>query len=335
VLPGRQGRRRAISIGVDRVGHADGSQMAVVSRRLTGLAQPRPRRSEFPLGLDEPQTSWILGHPFSLHRDRRCPASSALRTRLAARGCHIGVSELWQAGDSCPRPGCGHALSRVRSPDHLRGQRSHPLPVASSSEPSRTGRVWGLLRRARGYEADLADGRTLWDVMSERYGITLEVSAAPLRQSRVRDRSVVSRTTLMASSDGLALGRLLSERRGGDFRILAHSVFEGAPELRRASCPSTSRDARGHSQEPGTRRARPCDYLSRGRCHRCVSRRNGLDQRHTVRTALDPVWRSFTAKLAASPGTTVVPLFLRRCQLAPVPARFPPAPRPAARAVDP
>ena len=42
-----------------------------------------------------------------------------------------------------------------------------------------TGRV-SLIRRAKGYESDVASGRNFWDVMFERYGLELDVMAGAL-----------------------------------------------------------------------------------------------------------------------------------------------------------
>lgn len=42
-----------------------------------------------------------------------------------------------------------------------------------------TGRLQ-LIKRADGYEQEVANGRSFWSVMADRYGLTLEVTAGSL-----------------------------------------------------------------------------------------------------------------------------------------------------------
>ena len=42
-----------------------------------------------------------------------------------------------------------------------------------------TGRL-ALIRRAAGYEADMAQGQAFWDVILARYGLSLQISAGSL-----------------------------------------------------------------------------------------------------------------------------------------------------------
>lgn len=166
-----------------------------------------------------------------------------------------------------------------------------------------------LIRRARGYEAELAQGRDFWEVMSRRYRIELEVMSGTLESLPRQGPLVVVANHPYGLLDGLTLGRILSERRAGDFRIMAHSVFEGAPELRRVILPIDFAETRGARATNLATRAEALDYLARGGAI-------GVFPGGTVSTAatpfgppLDPLWRSFTAKLAIQPTTTVVPVF--------------------------
>jgi putative hemolysin len=166
-----------------------------------------------------------------------------------------------------------------------------------------------LIRRARGYEAELAQGRDFWEVMSRRYRIELEVMSGTLESLPRQGPLVVVANHPYGLLDGLTLGRILSERRAGDFRIMAHSVFEGAPELRRILLPIDFSETREAMARNLATRARALDYLAGGGAI-------GLFPGGTVSTAptpfgppLDPLWRSFTAKLAARPDTAVVPIF--------------------------
>ena len=98
-----------------------------------------------------------------------------------------------------------------------------------------TGRL-RLIRRAEGYEHEVAAGRDFWQVMVERYGLSLDVIGGSLT-SIPRDGPLI----LIANHpygilDGLMMGHILSATRG-DFRILANSVFRKAEDLNRIVLP--------------------------------------------------------------------------------------------------
>ncbi|WP_432816956.1 lysophospholipid acyltransferase family protein [Sulfitobacter sp. JB4-11] len=169
-----------------------------------------------------------------------------------------------------------------------------------------TGRV-GLIKRARGYEDDIRAGQTLYSVMAERYGLTLDVVSGSLDMIP-RDGPVI----LIANHpygilDGLMLGQILSQSRG-DFRILANAVFNRAPDLNRTLLPisfETTKEALALNLK--TRRT-ALDYLAEGGAV-------GVFPGGTVSTGarpfsrpLDPVWRSFTARMIAKSRATVVPV---------------------------
>lgn len=170
------------------------------------------------------------------------------------------------------------------------------------------GRI-GLIRRARGYEEELAQGRDFWDVMCRRYGIGLEVIGGTIEAIPREGPLVVVANHPYGILDGLTLGRILSARRGGDFRIMAHKVFERAPELRRVLLPVDFSETRAAAAQNLATRAQALEHLAQGGAI-------GIFPGGTVSTAptpfgpaLDPLWRSFTAKLVVRPGTTVVPIF--------------------------
>jgi putative hemolysin len=109
--------------------------------------------------------------------------------------------------------------------------------------------------------------------------------------------------------DGLMLGHILSERRGGDFRILAHKIFRKAEDLDRVILPiSFDETKEALAQNVETRKA-ALDYLSEGGAI-------GVFPGSTVSTSakpfsrpMDPGWRTFTAKMIAKSGATVVPVW--------------------------
>jgi putative hemolysin len=108
--------------------------------------------------------------------------------------------------------------------------------------------------------------------------------------------------------DGLMLGHILARTRG-DFRILAHHVFRKAAELERVILPISFDETREAQEQNIETRRLALGYLAGGGAI-------GIFPGGTVSTALkpfgrpmDPSWRRFTARLIATSGATVVPVF--------------------------
>ena len=170
-----------------------------------------------------------------------------------------------------------------------------------------TGRV-SLIKRARGYEDDVANGNDFWQVMVQRYGLNLDIVGGSL-DNIPRDKSLI----MIANHpygilDGLMLGHILTQTRG-DFRILAHKIFRKAEDLNRVILPISFDETKEAVKLNLETRKVALDYLNNGGAI-------GIFPGGTVSTAanpfthpMDPAWRSFTARLIAKSGATVVPLF--------------------------
>jgi len=170
-----------------------------------------------------------------------------------------------------------------------------------------TGRL-RLIRRAKGYENDVAQGRDFFEVMADRYGVSLDVRAGALSNIPKDGPLILVANHPYGILDGLMMGYILSVVRG-DFRILANSVFHKAQDLRRVILPiSFDESKEGLRQNLATRKA-SLDYLAQGGAI-------GIFPGGTVSTSakpfsrpLDPDWRAFTAKMVAKSGATVVPIY--------------------------
>ena len=170
-----------------------------------------------------------------------------------------------------------------------------------------TGRL-RLIKRAEGYEDEVAAGRDFWAVMVERYGLSLDIVGGAL-DNIPRDKPLI----LIANHpygilDGLMMGHILSMVRG-DFRIMANSVFKKAEELNRVLLPISFDD---------DREAMAMNIATRKEALRYLGERGaiGIFPGGTVSTAakpfskpMDPGWRSFTARMVAKSDATVVPLY--------------------------
>jgi putative hemolysin len=170
-----------------------------------------------------------------------------------------------------------------------------------------TGRL-RLIRRADGYEREVERGRDFWEVMVERYGLSLEVVGGSVANLPAEGPLVVIANHPYGILDGLMMGHILSSVRG-DFRILAHRVFRKARELDRIILPVSFDETREAVATNLETRRTALDYLGRGGAI-------GVFPGGTVSTAarpfgppMDPGWRNFTAKMIAKSGATVVPIF--------------------------
>ncbi len=170
-----------------------------------------------------------------------------------------------------------------------------------------TGRL-SLIRRAAGYEREVAGGRDFWAVMADRYGLSLDVVGGSLSNIPATGPLILIANHPYGILDGLMMGHILSQVRG-DFRILAHRVFRKADDLNRIILPIAFDETKEALKLNIETRKTAHDYLRGGGAI-------GIFPGGTVSTApkpfarpLDPVWRTFTAKLISKSGATVVPVY--------------------------
>ena len=171
-----------------------------------------------------------------------------------------------------------------------------------------TGRL-RLIKRARGYEHEVARGRDFFDVMVDRYGLSLDVVKGSLENIPQTGPLIFVANHPYGILDGLMMGHILSRTRG-DFRILANSVFRKAEEVDRVILPISFDETREAMALNIETRKRSLDYLAQGGAI-------GIFPGGTVSTArkpfsarpMDPGWRSFTARMIAKSGASVVPMY--------------------------
>ncbi len=170
-----------------------------------------------------------------------------------------------------------------------------------------TGRK-SLIRRARGYEAEVARGRSFWEVIPEKFGLSLDVVGGSLDNIPGTGPLILTSNHPYGILDGLMLGHLLDQRRDG-FRILANAVFKRAEALDRVLLPISFDATKEATRLNLESRATALSYLAEGGAI-------GVFPGGTVSTSarafgppMDPVWRNFTAKMIAKSGATVVPVF--------------------------
>lgn len=187
------------------------------------------------------------------------------------------------------------------------GAKSRAGRVFIRSVENITGRP-RLIRMAMGYDEEVDRGRDFWEVMAERYRLKLTVTDADLARIPREGPLVVVANHPFGILDGLAMGRILSMTRGR-FKILANTVFTKARDLQDVILPISFDDSRAAIEENLRTRSEALSWLGQGGCI-------GIFPGGTVSTsarpfgrAMDPAWKTFTAKMISRTGAAVVPVF--------------------------
>lgn len=170
-----------------------------------------------------------------------------------------------------------------------------------------TGRL-GLIRRATGYEDEVARGRDFWSVIVERYGLSLDVVGGSLTSIPANGPLVLVANHPYGILDGLMMGHILSQVRG-DFRIVAHRIFRKAAELDRVILPINFDETKATARENIAVRSEALRYLGAGGAIGIFPGGGVATAARPFGRPMDPVWRNFTAKMIVRSDATVVPVF--------------------------
>ncbi|MCE8517082.1 lysophospholipid acyltransferase family protein [Ruegeria pomeroyi] len=170
-----------------------------------------------------------------------------------------------------------------------------------------TGRL-GLIRRAQGYEREVARGRDFWAVMAERYGLTLDVVGGELANIPQDGPLILIANHPYGILDGLMMGHILSHTRG-DFRIIANRVFRKAEDINRIILPISFDDSREAMQLNIDTRRQALNYLGQGGAIGIFPGGTVSTGLHPFSHPMDPGWRGFTARMVAKSNAVVVPVF--------------------------
>ncbi len=192
-------------------------------------------------------------------------------------------------------------ISYATSADGLMGQ------LFIRSIENITGRI-GLIKRAKDYDIEVAEGRNFWEVIVERYNIKMNLIKGSLEHIPKKGPVVIVSNHPFGILDGLLLGYILSKTRD-DFKIIANRVFRKAKDLDKVVLPISFEESReGNLQNINTRNE-AIRFLKGGGLI-------GIFPGGTVATSaklfsrpLDPFWKRFTSKLILKSGATVVPIF--------------------------
>lgn len=165
-----------------------------------------------------------------------------------------------------------------------------------------------LIRMALGYEKEVSAGRDFWEVMTERYGLTVDTGTEGLANIPRNGPLIVVANHPFGILDGMAMGRILSETRG-DFRIVANNVFHRSEELSRIILPISFDDTKQSRRTNLATRKEALRFLADGGTVGVFPGGTVSTARKPFGNAIDPSWRTFTARLVERSGATVVPVF--------------------------
>jgi len=231
---------------------------------------------------------------------------------VLSQGCHLALANrvtglIWPQTFTEPSPNMTTRRQIARDISYAHSAQSGPGRALIRLMENSTGRL-RLIKRAAGYEHDVAQGRNFWTVMAERYGLSLDIAGGALSNIPKDGPLILIANHPYGILDGLMMGHILAETRG-DFRILAHRVFRKAEDLNTVILP-VSFDATKEAMRTNLQtRKTALNYLGQGGAI-------GIFPGGTVSTAarpfdhpMDPGWRGFTARMVAKSNATVVPLF--------------------------
>ncbi len=170
-----------------------------------------------------------------------------------------------------------------------------------------TGR-FKLIRHARGYDKDMAEGRNFWDVVPGKYKISLNVISGSLDNIPKTGPVIVLANHPFGILDGLMLGQIMSRTRG-DFRILAHKVFSKADDINDNILPISFDETREAMALNLQTRREALQLLKNGGAVGVFPGGSVSSPRRMFGFPMDPAWRTFTAKMIARSNATVVPVF--------------------------
>jgi len=170
-----------------------------------------------------------------------------------------------------------------------------------------TGRL-RLIHRARGYDKDIDENNSFWDVVARRYGLSLEVVSGALSNIPAEGPVVVISNHPYGILDGLMMGKILSTARK-EYRIMAHKVFAKADEISDSILPISF---------DGTKEAMALNLKTRKDALKFINEGGAVgvfpggsvsSPQRMFSRPMDPEWGTFSAKMISRSNAVVVPVF--------------------------
>ena len=144
--------------------------------------------------------------------------------------------------------------------------------------------------------------------MQERYQIRLEYMGGGLENIPAEGPLVVVANHPYGILDGLAMGRMLQITRG-DFKIIANNVFKKARDLDEVILPIDFAETKEAQRINIATRKEALRYLADGGAIAIFPGGTVSTSAKPFSRAMDPPWKTFTARMIAKSGATVVPVY--------------------------
>ncbi len=170
-----------------------------------------------------------------------------------------------------------------------------------------TGRM-RVMRQVRGYDKAMSQGHVFWNVVPDLCGLELDVISGSLDNIPKTGPVVLLSNHPYGILDGLMLGQILSRTRD-DFKILAHRVFAKATDLDEVILPISFDETREAMALNLNTRKDALNYLGDGGAVGIFPGGSVSSPSRVFGRPMDPKWRTFSAKMIAKSGATVVPIF--------------------------
>ena len=192
------------------------------------------------------------------------------------------------------------AISYAQSADSKRGQ-----SVIKLLE-NVTGRL-ALIKRVHGYQDEVAQGRDFWQVIVERYGLSLDIRGGSINCIPRTGPLILVANHPYGILDGVMLGYILSVVRG-DFRVLAHEVFQKSKAFETAILPIKFDATKDAVRENLQTLKKALRFLAEGGALGVFPGGRVSTARTAFARPIDPSWRSFTARMILKSNAAVVPI---------------------------
>ncbi|MCF6274078.1 MAG: lysophospholipid acyltransferase family protein [Rhodobacteraceae bacterium] len=179
--------------------------------------------------------------------------------------------------------------------------------VLIRSVENATGRL-RLIHRARGYDKDINAENSFWDVVTRRYGLSLNVVSGSLGNIPAEGPVVVISNHPYGILDGLMMGKILSTARS-DFKIMAHKVFSKADEISSSILPISFDGTREALAMNLNTRKEALDYINSGGAVGIFPGGSVSSPQRMFSRPMDPEWRTFSARMISRSNAAVVPVF--------------------------
>ena len=195
----------------------------------------------------------------------------------------------------------------LRDISYAPSARSKPAQAFIRTIENVTGRRH-LLKRARASIEAQEETRDFWRAMMRAYGLQVELVKGSLDFIPERGPLVVIANHPFGILDGLVMGYLLDGLRR-DFRIMAHSAFQAAPEVARHILPIDFSGTQAAEKANLKTRSDAITYLRSGGTVGIFPGGTVSTAQRPFQRASDPQWRLFSARMIQRSGATVVPIW--------------------------